>query len=880
MKTIRTFVVVPSLPERLQPLKDIAYNMCWGWDHEAVDLFRRLDSDLWNKCQHNPVKLLGQLSQERLNAATEDAGLLAHLDRVCKKMQAYMDRPRWYDSQYRSTDSGEDNNQGSAPNNIIAYFSAEFGLHDCLPLYSGGLGVLAGDHLKSASDLGLPLVGIGLLYRQGYFQQYLNADGWQQESYPENDFYNMPVTLMIREDGRPIRFHINISGRDVVVQIWKIQVGRVNLYLLDTNLRCNRIEDRHITSQLYGGDNNMRIRQEILLGIGGFTALKTLFIEPAVCHMNEGHAAFMALERIRRVMEEHNLSFAQAREVTRSGNVFTTHTPVPAGHDVFPPTMMEKYFSQYCKQLGLDWQEFLGLGRTDPKDTNEPFSMTNLALRLSTYRNGVSQLHGEISRNMCQRVWKGVPKEEVPIGSITNGIHVNSWISHEMKELFDRYLGPGWIERAGDQTVFDKVDRIPDEELWRTHERRRERLVAFARRRLKSQLKSRGASPADIELAEEVLDPEALTIGFARRFATYKRGTLLFRDLERFVKILSKKDRPVQIIFAGKAHPRDTEGKELIRKIVHATREDKFRRRIVFMENYDINVARYLVQGVDVWLNTPRRGMEASGTSGMKVLVNGGLNLSVLDGWWCEGCNPETGWAIGAGESYNDPEYEDEVESHSLYDLLEKVVIPKFYRRGSDKLPREWLTMMKNSMKQLTAQFSTARMVADYARNFYIPSTYRWQKFMSEDMRWGKELADWKDSIRDRWGEVEVGKVDFISNGEMQVGGRLQVRCQVKLGMIEPDDVTVELYQGRVDSNGNIQNGEAVAMECIGAANDGYHIFNGEIPCRHSGLCGFAIRVIPSHPDLANKYDTGLIRWDTEEEEVPETKKEEAKAAK
>ena len=870
MRSIQPFVVVPSLPDNLQRLKDIAYNMCWCWDHEAVDLFRRLDRDLWEKTEHNAVKMLGQLSQERLDIASKDEALLSFLDRLSNKMQSYLNGSAWFD-RFDSYNS----------NHPIAYFSAEFGLHESLPIYSGGLGILAGDHLKSASDLGLPLVGVGLLYRQGYFRQYLNADGWQQESYPENDFYNMSVSLMMHEDGRPIRFHISIAGHDVVSQIWCAKVGRVNLYLMDTNLRCNRIEDRQITAQLYGGDNEMRLRQEIMLGIGGLTALKTLGIEPAVCHMNEGHAAFLALERIRRVMHEKSLSFSQAREATSAGNVFTTHTPVPAGHDVFSPAMMEKYFSEYSRDFGLSWQDFLSLGRYNSEDISEPFSMTVLALRSSMKRNGVSELHGEVSRKMLQSVWKGVPEDEVPITSITNGIHVRSWISRDMSELLDRYLGPAWSQQVDSDELFKRIDQIPDEELWRTHERRRERLVTFARRRLRKQLQKRGVGGSDIAAAEEVLDPEALTIGFARRFATYKRGTLLFRDMERFAKIISEKDRPVQFIFAGKAHPRDTEGKRLIRNIVHFVREDVFRRRVVFLEDYDINLARYLVQGVDIWLNTPQRGMEASGTSGMKVLANGGLNMSILDGWWCEGHGLERGWDIGHGESYEDSEYQDEVESHAIYDLLEKEVIPTFYGRGADKLPRNWLRMMKKSMKELVVQFSTSRMVADYAEKLYLPSYDRWTRFQADDLSRAKAISDWKESIRDRWPEVSVTKVDVVSRGELLVGGDLEVRCHVNLGSIDPADVIVELYQGLLDTHGEIQHGQAqaVGMECIGAANTGQHIFSGCIPCLQSGLCGFAVRVIPSHPDLADKYDTGLIRWyETETEAAPEVKK--AKVAK
>lgn len=852
MHTVRTFVVVPSLPKGLEGLKDIAHNVWWAWNADAIDLFRRLDLSLWDKTNHSPVKMLGQISQERLDQVSKDDGFIAHLGRVVGRMREYMGGPSWYHSRVNSHHDDS-----------IAYFSAEFGLHESLPIYSGGLGILAGDHLKSASDLGLPLVGVGLLYRQGYFQQYLNADGWQQESYPDNDFYNMPVTLMTREDGRPIRFHIGIAGHDVVVQVWRIQVGRVPLYLLDTNLRCNRIEDRQITSHLYGGDNDMRIRQEILLGIGGLNALKALGINPKVCHMNEGHAAFLSLERSKQLMQEHDMSFDQACQATASGCVFTTHTPVPAGHDAFSPILMEKYFSEYYKDFGINWHDFMGIGKVNADDKTEPFSMTVLALRLSTARNGVSQLHGEVSREMCNNVWPGVPVNEVPITAITNGIHIQSWISQEMSGLLDRYLGPKWHDRPTDQAVFDRIDQIPDEELWRTHERRRERLVAFARRRLKSQLQNRGASPSALAVAEEVLDPEALTIGFARRFATYKRATLLFRDMERFAKIISDKDRPVQIIFAGKAHPRDTEGKELIRRVNHFVSEDTFRRRIVFLENYDMNVARYLIQGVDVWLNTPRRGMEASGTSGMKVLANGGLNLSVLDGWWCEGySNNRTGWSIGQGETYTDSEYEDEVESNALYDLLEKQVVPAFYDRSADKLPRQWLTLMKNSMRELATQFSTSRMVAEYANGFYAPSARRWDKFSADNFGLSRTLADWKESIRDRWSEVSIGKIDMVEHDEVHVGEKLEIRCQVQLGNIDPSDVIVELYQGPVDAEGEIHDGATTEMKWMGPASDGFHIFSGNIPCVYSGLCGFLARVIPMHPDLPDKHSTGLICWD------------------
>ena len=847
MRNVKTFVVVPSLPSELSRLNDLAQNLWWAWDHECLNLFRRLDRELWEECYHNPVKMLGMISQDRLEAARHDSGFLSHMERVLERFDEYMAAPKKTDE-------------------VTVYFSAEFGLNECLPIYSGGLGILAGDHLKSASDLSLNLVGVGLLYRQGYFSQYLNADGWQQESYPENDFYNMPVELMKWEDGRPVRFHIDIGGNDVVVQIWRVAVGRISLYLLDTNLRCNRIEDRQITAQLYGGDSNMRIRQEVLLGIGGYTAMKTLMIEPTVCHMNEGHAAFMALERIRRLMIEKKMNFEQALEATRCANAFTTHTPVPAGHDAFSPALMEKYFKAYHTELGMNWQDFLALGRVSAEDLHAPFSMTNLAIKTSNSCNGVSKLHGEVSRHMCSNLWPEVPVSEVPIDSVTNGIHVKSWISYEMAQLFDRYIGPDWRSRTDDMEAFGRVEDVPDAELWRTHERRRERLVAFARRRMRLQMAHRGVGPAELAAADEVLDPEALTIGFARRFATYKRATLLFRDKARLERILNDSERPVQIIFAGKAHPRDNEGKDLIRNIVHYIQGTSLRNKVVFLENYDMNVARYLVQGVDVWLNTPRRGMEASGTSGMKVLGNGGLNASILDGWWCEGYSPETGWAIGKGESYHDKAYEDEVESHALYNLLENEIIPTFYDVGSDKLPRKWIRMMKDSIKTICPEFSTMRMVDEYDTRFYSAARKRYPIFNADNCAKAIELADWKAAIRDSWGEISVEKIDIVNKGEVQVGQDLEVRCQVNLGSLKPDDVIVEIYQGVLNSTrSDIEGGDTVSMEYVGqGSGDSLHVFNGKINCRHTGLCGFSIRVLPHHSDMDNKFETRLIKWDTQ----------------
>ncbi|HYP62571.1 MAG TPA: alpha-glucan family phosphorylase, partial [Acidocella sp.] len=617
-----------------------------------------------------------------------------------------------------------------------------------------------GDHLKAASDLGIPLVGVGLMYREGYFRQYLTVDGWQQERYPENDFFNLPLIPETKSDGTPLLISVPFPGREVWARVWRIQVGRVPLYLLDTNISKNSAEDRQITSRLYGGDHDMRIRQEMILGIGGIRALRAVGKPPTVCHMNEGHSAFCGLERIRIMMEETKLDFAAAREAVMAGACFTTHTPVPAGNDMFAPQLMEHYFAGYLSQLKIDMQEFLGLGRQNPRDGNEPFCMTVLALRLSNISNGVSKLHGSVSRKMWKAIWPDLADAEIPITSITNGVHTRSWLAPEMWQLYDRYLGIQWEEKPTDYSIWKRIDNIPNAELWRTHERRRERLVAFARTRLREQLKRRGAPPAEVARADEVLDPEALTLSFARRFATYKRGTLLFRNLDRLAAIINNKERPVQILFAGKAHPRDHGGKELIAEITHVARRPEFRRRIVFIEDYDINVARYLVQGVDVWLNNPRRPLEASGTSGMKACCNGGINMSILDGWWCEGYSGDNGWAIGAGEEYTDLTYQDDVESRAIYDLLEQEIVPLFYNRSSDGLPRGWVSAMKRSISTICPVFNTNRMVQEYMERCYAPAHWRFGALAADHLKKAASLAQWRRNLTRGWPQVRVEAVD------------------------------------------------------------------------------------------------------------------------
>jgi starch phosphorylase len=848
-RPIRTFTVLPQLPARLRALHTLAHNMWWCWNHEAVSLFRRIDDDLFEATGNSPVKLLGTIDQVRFDQLLRDEGFLAHMDRVNDALERYMSARTWFHETY-----------SEAKDFRVAYFSAEFGIHESVPIYSGGLGVLAGDHLKSASDLGLPLIGIGLMYREGFFRQYLNVDGWQQESYPENDFFNLPLVPEL-QDGSPLLIRVPFPGREVWARVWRIQVGRVPLYLLDTNITQNNAEDRQITGRLYGGDNDMRIRQEMILGIGGFRALRALGKVPTVCHMNEGHSAFCGLERIRVLMEECGLGFAAAREAIAAGTCFTTHTPVPAGNDVFPPQLVDHYFSSYIPQLNIDRAEFMGLGRQNPRDENEGFCMTVLAIHLANTANGVSKLHGRVSRKMWRNIWPDLPEIEIPITSITNGVHTRSWLAPEMAQLYDRYLGIQWEDRPTDYAIWKRVDHIPDAELWRTHERRRERLVAFARARLRGQLRRRGAPPAEIARADEVLDPEALTIGFARRFATYKRGSLIFKNLDRLSAIINNKDRPVQLMFAGKAHPRDHGGKELIAEILHIARRPEFRRRVVFIEDYDINVARHLVQGIDVWLNNPRRPLEASGTSGMKVCCNGGINLSILDGWWTEGYAQNNGWAIGAGEEYTDLAYQDEVESRAIYDLLEQEITPQFYTRSSDGLPRGWLKVMKQSISTICPFFNTNRMVQEYIEKCYWPSAQRHQSLLSDNMKRAAELAQWRRRLTQGWPQIRVEGVESKGGDPMHVGAELEVRARINLGSLAPNDVEVQLFHGLVDSFGEISSPRTVPMLQNGDRDGSAWTFHGSIPCRASGQYGFVVRVLPKNPDLSNSFEPGLVCW-------------------
>ncbi|HUX39734.1 MAG TPA: alpha-glucan family phosphorylase [Rectinemataceae bacterium] len=845
---ILSHTVKPKIPKELAALEEIAHNLWLSWNFEAVQLFIRLDYDVWMNCQQNPAKMLGMVPQERYDEVAKDDSYLAALKEVVAKFERYKKGEPWY--------------RGSMKD-VIAYFSMEYGLDVSLPTYSGGLGILSGDHMKTASDMGLPLVGIGLLYRQGYFKQYLNPDGFQQESYPENDWYNMPVHRCLDAKGEPVKIAVDMAGRHVVAQIWRVAVGRSDLYLLDTNIVENGPEERIITAALYGGDKETRIRQELLLGIGGIRALRALGINPAVTHMNEGHSAFLALERIREHMGERHFSFAEAAEAVRPTNIFTTHTPVPAGNERFGIDLMEKYFGEISSHLGISWGDFLALGRERPEDMAEPFCMTVLALKLTAFNNGVSELHGDVSREMWKNIWPGVPLPEVPISFITNGVHPRTWVSNNMLELLDRYFGPRFYDEPADLSMWGRMSRISDEELWRTHERRRERLVVFARDRIKKAARRAGAGEGAMVRAEDALSPSALTLSFARRFATYKRGNLLLRDPDRLLRLLSDRDHPLQIIFAGKAHPHDIPGKAIIKELVHFSRKEEVMSRIVFIEDYDMTMSRYLTSGSDVWLNTPRRPLEASGTSGMKAGMNGVLNCSVLDGWWAEAFRdhgPSIGWAIGSGEIYADEELQDQIESEALYDLLEREIIPLFYQRGRDGLPREWIKRMKSSMEFVGAEYSSHRMLKEYSERFYFPALENYRKLEKGSFADAKRLAAYLDKARGAWSLVGVTELRSDAKPVMQSGDKVNLVAHVDLGGLEPEEVLVELFHGPLSSQGEIVGAERSPMAAGAKKGNGCE-FTVTVSCVRTGQQGYAVRVLPKHPALAQPFVPGLIRW-------------------
>jgi starch phosphorylase len=837
--------VHPALPGPVAPLAEIAANVWCTWIAEARALFARLDPDLWESVARNPSALLRRIPQQRLDAAAADESYVAEVGRVADRLRAYL------------ADPGRLAEVGGAGDMCVAYFSLEFGLDAGIPLYSGGLGVLAGDHLKSASDLGVPLVAVGLLYGNGYFRQSLGPDGGQRERYPATDWADIPLTDQLDPSGAPVVVEVAIGAEIVRAAVRRIQVGRVALLLLDSDIPGNSPSAREITGVLYGGDRDMRIRQEILLGVGGVRALSAAGMKPTVFHMNEGHSALLALERIRALMADEGLDADRAREVVVASTVFTTHTPVPAGNETFDLGLARAYLEPLAGAIDMPWEELAELA--SHPDGEPVFGMTPLALRTSGFANGVAELHGDTSRRMWHGLWPGLPVEEVPITSITNGIHHPTWISRELSELLDRYVGPALRERPDDPDVWAAAAGIPAGELWRVHELRRERLVLLARRRLQAQLARQGSRRVAAGAAEEALRPDALTICFARRFATYKRANLLFRDPERLARLVGDEERPVQLIIAGKAHPLDVPGKDVLRGVVQSSQGPDLRDRVVFIEDYDMHLARYLVQGADVWLNIPRRPLEASGTSGMKAAVNGALNLSVLDGWWAEGYEPDCGWAIGGGEVYDDPGENDAVEAEALYSLLEREVVPTFYARDATGRPGEWTRMMVAAVSRLGGRFNTARMVREYAERAYAPAHREARALASDGARAAAELVAWRGRVRAAWPEVALRSV-ATADGPVSVGAQVQVEARARLGSLAPADVQVEIVIGAIGPDGLVP--ESVVPAVYTGPEGDEHLFTASLRTASSGRIAWAARVVPVRPG-AGAPDRGfLVTWE------------------
>ncbi|MFO7971116.1 MAG: alpha-glucan family phosphorylase [Desulfobacterales bacterium] len=847
MRFLQTFQVLPVIPKPLSFLQVLARNLWWCWHMNAIELFRRINPRLWEESGRNPIEFLTLIPQKQLEELSADEGFLAHQQRV--------------EERFVNDLTPEASNEISyGKDGTIGYFSMEFGIHESVPLFAGGLGVLAGDHLKAASDLTLPLIGVGLLYRHGYFHQFLDHEGWQQEEYPETDIYRLPVKRIKDSSGNELIISIPGPEGEIRAVVWKIMVGRIPLILLDTNLPENSPEIREITSRLYAGSPKTRLAQEVLLGIGGMRALEAMGIFPTVCHMNEGHCAFVTLERLAQTISSYSVNLETAKEIVSRTTVFTTHTPVAAGHDEFPVDLVKPYLNSFTDRLGISVEEILSWGQPMKSGADTPISMFVLGLHSAQYCNGVSELHGKVARHMWSHVWPGRPEDEIPIAHITNGIHIPSWISIENSLLFERYLGPDWHLDMGNPEIAKRINDIYDEELWRSREMSRSRLIRHCRARMIKQYRRRNAPKAMMKDAESVLDQDILTIAFARRFATYKRANLLLKDPERFEAIITSETNPVQFIFAGKAHPKDNEGKELIKRLIQFARRPTVRHRIAFLEDYDISIARNLVQGADVWLNTPRRPFEACGTSGIKAAANGVLNVSILDGWWCEGYSEERGWSIGNGEEYTDAAYQDTVESLALYNVLENDVIPCFYERRNGEAPDRWLKMMKESMKMAMLQFCARIMVRKYETQFYLPAANRFAHLTEDNAKEAVILSAQYNRLISLWEKIRIEPPVRKAEDPFWVGEQFEVTAMVNLGELRPDEVKIELYYGPLKTVDSIADSHSQEMTVKEIHGDGEYLYSCTIACSNSGRYGFTVRAIPRGDDRI-RFAPGLITW-------------------
>ena len=844
----KQYCISIKLPDSLKKLEDIAYNLWWTHNRQAQELFKMINPSKWEESLHSTVEVLMDLSLDDINRLSRDEIFLSRLNEVWNQLEEYRKQVRWFSINY--------NDKNGYKDMLVAYLSAEYGIHESLQLYAGGLGILSGDHCKAACYLGLPFIAVGLLYRNGYFHQYLNTDGWQQEYYPFNEFYKMPFKAVKDSNGKDLLVTIEGPHSSVFVKVWEAYVGNNRLIMLDTDIEHNKPEDRIITGQLYGGDSNMRIKQEIVLGIGGVRALAAMNIVPTVYHINEGHPAFALLERLSGLTAKEGLDLKTAVEVVKKSTLFTTHTPVPAGFDVFSYDQMNHYIAPVLKNSNVQLNDIMRLGRFNENNPSESFSMAVFAIKLSNYRNGVSKLHGKVSRAMFKSLWPKAIEKFAPIGHVTNGVHLSSWLSEEFKSLFNRYLGEKWLYQLHDSDIWNYIDTIPDIEIYDARIRLKTQLIAFIRRQLWSQAKAKGASSSELIRLRELLNPNSLTIGFARRFASYKRAYLLFMNEERLAKILNNDKMPVQIVIAGKAHPKDDAGKNILKQIIHTMRKPEFKDKIVFIEDYNINVAKNMVTAIDVWLNTPRRPMEACGTSGMKVAINGGLNFSVLDGWWDEAYDGHNGWAIGSGEEYDDERYQDMIESEEIYDELENGIIPLFYQRDKTGVPREWLSIVKNSMKTALSRFNTTRMLIEYVEKYYLNLHNTSTDMKKNDYKNAKAFIEWQDAINKKWHSVRFYQTEEVA-AEYSIGNNITYRAVVEHAGINPLDIAVYAV---IEYNpiGQYENARFCELTFEKEEN-GKAYYKLDMILENTGRLEVFYIAFPKHKYLPNLFESNLL---------------------
>lgn len=852
--------VKPQLPERISKLHEIAHNLWWSWNSYALRLYDYIDSTLFAKVGKNPVKFLSRINQKRLLEVANDNEFLKDYDLIVDNFNNYLNAENTYFHR----------NFPNHSKDIIAYFSAEYGLDEIMPIYAGGLGILSGDHLKSASDLGIPFVGIGLLYKQGYFNQLINKDGSELFDYSEFNIEDLPISPVLDESGNELIISISFPGRIVYLKIWKVSVGRVSLYLMDSDIDLNAPTDKQLTLKLYGGNQDMRISQEIILGIGGMKLLQVLNIEPTIYHMNEGHSSFVALEVIKKYMVEKEIPFDAAKKMASNCTIFTTHTPVPAGNDIFPVDLVDRYFSTYYPELGLSRSDFLNLGTKKENAFADGFNMAVLALKIAGVKNGVSKLHGEVSRSLFSDLWPETAANEIPIDYVTNGVHTCTWLAPTLKELYNAYMRPFWQEQTFDADIWNDIDTIPDNELWNAHMVQKNKLGNLIRKNIKAQKMRHGASIEELNDIDKMFNPNALTIGFARRFATYKRADLIFKDLERITQILNDPLKPVQLVFAGKPHPADIQGQELVQRIYEISEMPQFKGKVFILENYNMFIARYLVSGVDVWLNNPRRPLEASGTSGEKAGVNGVINFSILDGWWYEGYNGSNGWAIGDDTEYTNYELQDNADSQSIYNILENEIIPLYYSKDStsakeilkdeEKVNRAWIKKMKESIKTVGGVYNTGRMLVDYLNKLYIPQMDRILA-LKDHVDSVKEYLEWEQNVKSKWSMIKITPSSNLEELCVNAGNTLNMTCHVFLNGLQPSDVTVEVYCGRLDDTGKMINSLFTEMQVSQEDENSEYEYSTSLSIDEGGNYGYTFRVLPKHDLLIHKHDLSLCKW-------------------